>query len=114
MIAEAEQECPIARIQDFLQEFLQIAMMPLHKAVLTPAYIRDQAQRQRQIGAMGEIGNRLWRAVVEDIEIVFGKIGHQRSRGIADGERHIDKTNVHSKGGGFLSCTTRENQKEGK
>ena len=87
--------------------------MLLDEVFLATAEIDDQPERQRQILTAREKGNRLWLAVVENLEVIFCEIGNQFPAGIPNCERDVHQADVHAYRVQFLGEAGGQNNEKG-
>src|SRR5262249_8264200 len=94
MIAKADQKSAVGWSQHLLQERVQMIVVRFEETFLTAAHVQDQTQRERHLGAAGEEGNLLRRAVLENLKIVLRQIRGQSPTGIAHGESDVDQVDI--------------------
>ena len=61
---------------------------------LAAAEIDNQTEIERNVGAVGEEGDLLRRAVLKNLEIVLRQIGNQVAGAVVDGKADVDEMNV--------------------
>lgn len=76
MVAEADQEDPVARGERLLEKAIEIFVVSLDEFGLAAAEIDNQAEIERDIGAVSEKGDLLRRAVLEYLEVLLWQIGY--------------------------------------
>jgi hypothetical protein len=98
MIPETDQECLIPWTQNGIQEFFNVAAVPVNELSLAIAGVHYQSYRDRKVAAAGKEADLLRNTVFQDLDIVLIQVANQFAGTVADGEGEGDKINVGAKG----------------
>jgi hypothetical protein len=94
VIAEAEEEGLVLRLEDARQEHLNVVEMLVDEFVLTGGGVDEEAEGERDIGFAGEEAEFLWDAVFVEGEVILGEVGDQAALLVADGEGEGDEVGL--------------------
>jgi hypothetical protein len=84
--------------QDAIEERAAGGALLIEDATLAKAGVDEEAEGEREIGFLGEIGDGLGLGVLLEGEVVFGKIADKVAVFVSDGGDEIDGGDVESDG----------------
>jgi hypothetical protein len=61
----------VARAEDIFQENFEVVLVFFGEVLLAAAGVEDQAERERDVHAAGEMGDFLWDGVFHEVKVVF-------------------------------------------
>lgn len=96
-----------------MEEVGDIALMILDELFLAPAGINDKAYAEVELIGVGEEADGLGDAVLDDGDVVPGKVVDETARGVVDAHRGVDQMGLHFQGRVVLSKSA-EWQEEGR
>ena len=76
--------------QHVVQKTVAGGALLVEDATLAPARVHQQAERQRQVGLPGEIGDRLEVPVFLQLEVILAQVGDDLAVLVAHGREHVD------------------------
>jgi hypothetical protein len=89
--------------QDAIEERVAGGAFLIEDAALAEAGINEEAEGEREVGLLGEVGDGLGLAVLFESEVVFGEIADEVAVFVADGGEEIDGGDVDGDGRGLLA-----------
>jgi len=89
--------------EDVIEERAAGGAFLIKDAALAEAGVHEEAEGEREIGFLGEIGDGLRLAVLVEGEVVFGEIADEVAVFVSDGGDEIDGGDVESDGSGLLA-----------
>ena len=98
MIEMDEEGFVFVLAQDAIEERAAGGALLIEDATLAKAGVDEEAEGEREIGFLGEIGDGLGLGVLLEGEVVFGKIADKVAVFVSDGGDEIDGGDVESDG----------------
>src|SRR5262249_10998938 len=85
----------------------EVFLVLLREMFLAAAGVNDESERERDVDAFGKEGDLLRNVVLEDFDVVLGKVVDECAARIAGGEGYVHKIHARLERSGLLSLETR-------
>lgn len=111
MIAKAESESLVLRVDDLMEERFNVFFVLLDELLLTSTFVDDQSDTEWELVVMSEEADLLGDAIFKDSEVILNETGDDAAFWIPHAEGCVDKVSFNLDNGNILAMRHKPRQK---